>query len=303
MTDSTLGAFLRARRERLSPARVGLPGGGHRRTPGLRREEVAARAGVTVDYYARLEQGRGRNPTESVVEALARALLLSGEERDYLHRLARRSGAGVLAAPEISRHTRSLLDTLDRAPAYVVDARLDVLACNRAARLLLGDACRDVGGDVGQDVRRDGGGAPAAGRNLLWLLYAGRRVAELFDAADLEAVRRGLVAGLRARSPYLSGDPATAALLRRLTAASPAFRREWREYRVEEPRRGPLRMRHPLVGEIPLDYTVLDLPECGQRLVTHLAPPAGPARRAVALLAANNRPGREEPRPFATRPL
>jgi transcriptional regulator with XRE-family HTH domain len=124
-----LAAFLRAQRARLSPRDVGLPDGGRRRTPGLRRQEVAQLAGISVEYYVRLEQGRGSNPSRQVLAALTRALLLTRDEREYLFRMAGQSPPQVDGpSREVAPGVRWLLDGLTETPAYVVDAKYDVLA-------------------------------------------------------------------------------------------------------------------------------------------------------------------------------
>ena len=129
-----LAAFLRGRRARLRPGEVGLPGGGRRRTPGLRRQEVAELAGMSVDYYIRLEQARGPRPSEQILAALARALMLTRDERDYLFRMAGVSPPpAASAARKLDPATRHLLDSLADTPAYVLDARYDVLAWNQLA--------------------------------------------------------------------------------------------------------------------------------------------------------------------------
>src|SRR5579863_6096659 len=132
-----LAAFLRARRARLSPRQVGLPEAGtpgRRRTPGLRRQEVAQLAGMSVDYYIRLEQGRGPHPSRQVLSALARALMLTADERDYLFRMAGQSPPPPPApSREITPGIRHLLDSLPETPAYVVDAAYNVLAWNKLA--------------------------------------------------------------------------------------------------------------------------------------------------------------------------
>ncbi|GIF70588.1 helix-turn-helix transcriptional regulator [Asanoa siamensis] len=140
---SELAAFLRSRRERLRPVDVGLPGGygtGPRRTPGLRRQEVAELAGMSIDYYIRLEQGRGPQPSRQVLAALARALLLTRDEREYLFRMAGEVPP-VLVGPshELLPAVRYLLDSMPLTPAYVVDAKYDLLAWNDLATRFIGD--------------------------------------------------------------------------------------------------------------------------------------------------------------------
>jgi transcriptional regulator with XRE-family HTH domain len=267
MSNGPLGSFLRAQRERLHPADVGLPARTRRRTPGLRREDVAERAGVSVDYYARLEQGRGRNPTPSVLDALARALVLNDSERLYLHRLAHRSAEPVPAERAISERTRVLLDTLQHVPAYVVDTRMDVLAWNPLADALL-------------ELER----RPAADRNLIWLLFCDHG-ATIIDVEDRLRIGVGLVAQLRARSTDDPDDPRLQALVERVSAASPEFRAAWNDHIVDDGGRGAKRVHHPIIGELQVDFERLALPESGQYLVVYLAPPGSPARRAFDLLA------------------
>jgi transcriptional regulator with XRE-family HTH domain len=134
LNRAELAKFLRARRDRLSPTDVGLPGGERRRTAGLRRQEVAQLAGISIDYYIRLEQGRGPHPSRQVLSALARALMFSRDEREYLFRIAGEQPP-VTAGPsrELTPGIRYLLDSLPYTPAYVVDAKYDVLAWNRLA--------------------------------------------------------------------------------------------------------------------------------------------------------------------------
>src|ERR1700678_2095711 len=135
-----LAEFLRARRARLSPREAGLPETGRRRTPGLRRQEVAQLAGMSVDYYIRLEQARGPHPSRQVLSALARALMLTADERDYLFRIAGESPP-VVAGPgrEITPGIRYLLDSMPETPAYVVDAAYNILAWNQLATFFIGD--------------------------------------------------------------------------------------------------------------------------------------------------------------------
>ncbi len=207
-----LGAFLRARRERIAPARVGLAGGGRRRTPGLRRAEVAARAGVATDYYARVEQGRGGAPTPAVLDALARALLLSEPERLHLHRLAQRAGPPGAPVAAVAPQTHALLDALAGQPALVLDPRADPLAWNAAAEELFGGLAR----------------RPAGERNLLWLLFGGDPeppppAAPRVMPLPGDELTPALVAGLRARRAGPADDPAIAAVAARVARTSPLF--------------------------------------------------------------------------------
>ncbi|MFD5433627.1 helix-turn-helix domain-containing protein [Kitasatospora sp. NPDC127067] len=278
MPETPLGAFLRARRARLAPADAGLPASGRRRTPGLRREEVAARAGISADYYARLEQGRQRVPTGPVLDGLAEALQLTAAERGYLHRLAarpHRPAPPPAEAPALPPTTLALLDTLDAAPAFVTGPTFDLLAWNRPAALLL----------AGPERR------PARERNLLWQVFCcpyrdrsqGNTAAEGSIGADL-------VASLRAQHADRPRDRALLALVHRLSADSPVFAELWDRHRAAPPRPGRLHVRHPALAATVLDYTVLPLPEDGRHLFAFLAPPDSPTRHAFAAA------GRDRPR-------
>ena len=168
-----LAQFLRTRRARLRPGDVGLSGGGRRRTPGLRRQEVAELAGMSVDYYIRLEQARGPHPSKQVLSALSRALMLTVDEREYLYRIAGENPPPV-AGPrrEVTPAIRYLLDGMVETPAYVVDAKYDVLAWNWLATFFIGDLA----------------GRPEEDRNIIrWMFRFG-------DAAGVRAAR-----GRRAR--------------------------------------------------------------------------------------------------------
>src|SRR5690606_10421730 len=207
-----LAAFLRRRPHRLHPADVGLPGTGPRRTPGLRRQEVAQLAGISVDYYIRLEQGRGSHPSRQVLGALARAFMLTADERDYLFRTA-----GELP-PHLERPTstppeavRHLLDAMDGVPAYVVDAKGDVVAWNRLARHFVGDLDQ----------------APPERRNLLRWIFGHAAADPAWDDEHTVAFAAAMVADLRAAYGRYSGDPGIEALVDELLAASDRFADMW----------------------------------------------------------------------------
>ncbi|MER5885884.1 helix-turn-helix transcriptional regulator [Streptomyces sp. NPDC001941] len=270
MPETPLGAFLRARRARLAPADAGLPAAGRRRTPGLRREEVAVRAGISADYYARLEQGRQRVPTGPVLDGLAEALRLTGPERAYLHRLAARRDRAVPVPDEpagVPATTLALLDTLDAAPAFVTGPTFDLLAWNRAAALLL----------AGPERR------PPHERNLLWQVFCCpyRDRSPGNTAAD-RSIGADLVASLRAHHADRPRDRALLALVHRLSGDSPAFAALWDHHRAAPPRPGRLHVRHPALDATVFDYTVLPLPEEGRHVFAFLAPPDSPTRRAFA---------------------
>jgi transcriptional regulator with XRE-family HTH domain len=254
----TLADFLRARREQLTPAEVGLPSSGRRRTPGLRREELAVLAGVSVDYIVRLEQGRDSHPSASVLAALADALRLTEDERIHLKRLAAITGATGLcpqatgAPAEVAASVQALLDRLDPTPGFVVGPYFDLLAWNTAwGRLMAPIGLLD-------------GSEP----NLARFTFVDARARTAY--VDWAATADEQASALRSMSLHFGGVPRFAALLDELQAV-PAFAARWSSHQVTEKRRGTKRLRHPVVGELRVAYEVLVLPDdAGQRLVTWL---------------------------------
>jgi len=277
-----LGQFLRARRARVRPGDVGLPAGtGLRRTPGLRREELAALAGVSIDYYIRLEQGRETNPSPAVLDALASALLLNEEERAHLHLLARHTARpGQSArntprrgkpAPDTATAVRpgihQLLETIRPCPAYVLNPISDVLAANPEALALfygLGDW-------------------PPSRRNTARYTFLHPAARELF--ADWQHSAATTAANLHAVAAADPGTPGLAALVNELTAHSPEFDRMWQRYDIQRRRGEPKTFQHPQVGEITLTYEVLHLGEDGQRISVYQAAPGSTDHDALKLLA------------------
>jgi transcriptional regulator with XRE-family HTH domain len=264
-----MAAFLRARRARLSPQDAGLPETGRRRTPGLRRQEVAQLAGISVDYYIRLEQGRGPQPSRQVLAALARGLMLTGDERDYLFRMA---GEAPLppARPsrEITPGIRYLLDGMPATPAYVVDAAYNVLAWNKLATRFIGDL------------------AGHADRNMIRWTF--RRSPTDVAWTDEHFVRftRATVADLRAGYARYPGDRDIENVVTEMLALSPMFAQMWAEHEVEV--RGPMvkRVDHPQAGPLEFECQLLHLAETGQRLIVYCAAPGSPTERAFIELAA-----------------
>ncbi|MDA0563809.1 helix-turn-helix transcriptional regulator [Streptomonospora sp. S1-112] len=272
MDRRELAGFLRARRERITPADVGLPAGPRRRTPGLRREEVAQLAFISTEYYTRLEQARGPHPSREVLTALARALRLTDAERDHLHHLA---GAppGPPAGP--SREVRqSILDLLRRLPnaaAIVLSATGEVIAWNDLAAALLAD--------FSALSRRD--------RNLLRRAFLGPRPGEplLYSRADAQEFAHTAVRHLRAAAARYPDDPEVAELVGDLLAGSAEFARMWA---VHDVRPGPaLRktVNHPQVGPVTVNCDVLDIADRDQRVVIYTADPGSPAEEALRLLS------------------
>jgi len=265
-----LATFLRTRRGRLRPADVGLPSAGRRRTPGLRRQEVAQLAGISVDYYIRLEQARGPHPSRQVLTAIARALLLTADEREYLFRLAEHSPPPA-AGPsrEITPGIRNLLDSLPETPAYVVDAKYDVLAWNKLATHFIGDLS----------------GFPEADRNMIRWVF--RLPLTALPWTDSETVRftRSTVADLRASYARYPADPGIQGLVTELLGVSPRFAQMWAEHEVES--RHPIikRVTHPLAGPLEFECRVLHIPETGQRMIVYCAAPGSATQAAFRRLA------------------
>ncbi|MEV6398979.1 helix-turn-helix transcriptional regulator [Streptomyces sp. NPDC051907] len=267
------GKFLRARRGELGPADVGLPARtGTRRTPGLRREELAALAGVSIDYYVRLERGKETRPSPSVVDALADALRLDDEQRGFLRELAARAAR---RAPEPralpSRWVRptvaQLLQTLRPNPAYVVSRTNDLLAANPGGlRLLHGIA-----------------DWPERQRNTVRYTFLHPAARELW--VDWEQKAKGCVAQLRAIAGTDPDAPDLASLVGELIVKSPDFNRLWERYEVRTIGDGRKTLRHPEVGTMTLSHEGLTLNRAqGQRLVVYMAAPGSPDHDAMTLL-------------------
>ncbi|MET8702891.1 helix-turn-helix transcriptional regulator [Kitasatospora sp. NPDC004723] len=281
-TGAGLAEFLRTRRSRLRPEDVGLPDlGGRRRVAGLRREELAQLAGVSVDYYTRLEQGRVGNPSDSVLDAVARALRLDPEEGGHLHRLARtrpargrgaggRGPGGRGSGPQKVRPALArLLGAMPEVPAVVMGRRMDVLAWNRAAVSLLGDY---------------GALAPAE-RNIARITYLDPASRTLYD--DWVGCARENAAFLRLEAGRRPDDPRLAELIGELSVRSPEFRQWWAEHPVRDKTSGRKVFHHPLVGRMELVYETLrpaDDPD--QALITYTPDPGSPSEDALRMLIA-----------------
>lgn len=250
-----LGAFLRTRRERLTPEEVGLPLRRRRRTPGLRREEVAELAGVSVDYVVRLEQGRGLRPSPNVLEALVTALRLTGDERTYLFDLAQQRAADRPygnrgADPSLARLVRNL----SPLPAMLVDYRFDILAWNPEMAELMVDFAA----------------LPERRRNVAWLCILHSRLAGFYR--DRERIVREAIADLRAAWASHPEDAALGELIAELTAGSEEFARLWEERDVRVNGRGVKRLQHADVGALSVQYEVLSpIQDPDQRLVIYRA--------------------------------
>lgn len=266
-----ISEFLRSRRARLRPEDVGLPPVlGKRRVPGLRREELALLAGVSVDYYVRLEQGRTRNVSTAVLDAVARALLLDADEQAYLRNIAkpvasrRRPTRPERVRPGLQR----LLDMSDGVPAYVVGRRLDVLAWNRLACLLFTDF----------------GARPPELRNWGRMIFLEPGIQALFEDWTIKA--RETVAYLRMQAGSHPDDPELAALVGELSVKSKDFRHWWASHEVRDKAHGRKHLHHPVAGELVLDFETLRLPsDPEQVLVAYTAEAGSPSEEALNFLS------------------
>ena len=272
-TNRELADFLRRARSQCDPSRAGLPPDGRvRRVPGLRREEVALLAGVSTDYYTRLEQGRRITPSPSVVEALGRALDLDAAGRAHLQDLFGVTAAPVRRPPRGVQRVRpglyQLLDALDGEPVLVLGRRTDVLAANRMAKALFTD--------FEQLAPRN--------RNYARWMFLDEDARSLF--VDWEDQARAAVESLRLEVGRDPGDQATAALIEDLREHSPEFDRWWEQHRVHQRTHGSKRLRHPLVGELTVEYETLSPPgDPDTTLFVYTAEAGSPSKRALDLLA------------------
>lgn len=236
-----LGDFLKARRAQLSPSNVGLPErGASRRTPGLRREEVAQLAGVSVSWYTWLEQGRDIRASEQVLESIAAALMLSLEERNHVFRLAHKR---LPPRPEpkhtVCRALQTVLDNLPTSPAWILERSWNILVWNRAAR----------------EVFVDFGAVPMGECNILRLAFTDEELRQRL--VDWEAFARSMLAAFRASGEEFAGEPWFVRLVEDLKRVSPEFREWWPEHDVREAPVERVRLNHPSVGLLELDNVSL----------------------------------------------
>lgn len=271
--NTELADFLRRARAACDPQRASLTGDGRvRRVPGLRREEVAFLAGVSTDYYTRLEQGRRIVPSAQVVEALGRALDLDRAERIHLRDLFALSGAARprarTAAQKVRPGLHQLLDALDTQPALVLGRNTDVLAANAMARALFTDFERMI---------------PRERNYARWMLLSDE-ARELF--VDWEEQARNAVEALRLETGRYPGDPDTQKLVGELATSSAEFRTWWSEHHVHQRTFGAKLLRHPLVGELTVQFETLALPgDTEQAMYIYTAEANSPSRQALDLLA------------------
>lgn len=265
-----LAAFLRSRRARLRPTEVGLPEGVRRRTPGLRRQEVAQLAGMSIDYYIRLEQGRGPHPSGQILAALARALLLTRDERAYLFRIAGESPPEATGpSREVTPGLRHLLDAMTESPAYLVDASYEVLAWNRLATWFVGELSA----------------VPADERNMIRWMFSRAVPGSYWDDPEVLRFARTSIADLRAAYGRYPADPGIAALVTELLGVSPRFAALWAEHEVGERRPTVKRIDHPELGPLEFECRVLHVPETDQRLIVYVAEPGSATQAAFRRIA------------------
>lgn len=273
-TVTGLGQFLRARRERLSPVEVGITSSGRRRVPGLRRDEVAALAGVSTSYYVRLEQGREVRPSRRVLDAVARALRLGEEDTRRMHDLAGPAGRRTRSPARVERvapHLRELIDGWTGTPAFIIGHAQDVLATNALADALYADfaQCDNV-------------------LRMLFLDPAARTFYRNTDRAKYRAV-----ADLRQTAAESPDDPRVLQLVGELSVRSGEFRSLWARDPVRVPPYEVKRMYHSAVGEMELRHEALAVRSApGQQLVVLQAEPGSPSADALALLGSLGARGR-----------
>ncbi|POX58626.1 transcriptional regulator [Streptomyces sp. Ru62] len=270
-TNTELRDFLRSRRAKITPDAAGvLPSSGPRRVPGLRREEVAQLADVSVDYYVRLERGRHVNVSATVLESIARALRLNDLERAHLFRIAKpaRNPARSPEPQRVRPGLRLLLDSITDVPALVLGRRMDILAGNHLARALYSDF----------------EALPVRSRNMARLTFLDDYFRSLY--VDWENAARGIVASLRLYAGRHPRDPVLAELVEELSLQDEDFRRWWADHDVFQRTHGTKHLRHPVVGDLVLGYeafTPVDDPE--QTLGMSTAEPGSPTAERLALLA------------------
>lgn len=269
MNRAELASFLKIRRGKVQPAHVGLPTGTRRRTPGLRRQEVAQLAGMSVDYYTRLEQARGPKPSRQVLNALSRALMLTIDQRAHLfHLVGETPQPGAMPRKDVPIGLTHLLAAMTDVPGYIVDAKYDVLAANPLALAFMSHL---------PDPNLTAG-------NVIRVIFDSRRVAEHLADQDSAEFARSCVADLRAAAARYPDDEELTALVDELLRTSPEFGRIWAEHEVAVRRNMNKLIRHPVVGDIAVECQVLLVPERDQRLILYVAEPGSVSAQAICRL-------------------
>jgi transcriptional regulator with XRE-family HTH domain len=270
MDRTALAAFLRRRREALQPEDVGIPAGPRRRTPGLRRDDVAALAAMSTDYYTRLEQQRGPQPSEQMLASLARALRLTSDERDYLFQVAGHNApASVSAATHVAPALLRVLDRLDDTPALILSNLGETLVQNRMADALFGD--------------KSGFAGLARSEIYRWFTHPAERLR--YPEHDRDRQSRAQVANLRAAYGSMGRRSRAGELVRTLQKASPEFAELWARHEVAKRFEDHKTLIHPQLGAIELDCQVLFTEDQSQALLVLTASPRTEGYEKLQLLA------------------
>lgn len=269
MTAGKLGRAVRRWRDRVTPEAVGLPAGGQRRAAGLRREELAMLAGISADYITRLEQGRAENPSAQVVEALARALRLSGTEREHLFLLAGLAPPGPDTVPAyISPSVHRLLDRLVGTPVVVHDAMWNLLLANPPFAALMGDPSGLRGNE----------------RNAVWRRFCGPPTRARETPEQRDALQAALVADLHAACGRYPADERLRKLIGDLHAASPRFAELWDSGTIGHHEASRKIIDHPQAGPVELDCDVLTVAGSDLRIMIYTAEPGTEDAERLALI-------------------
>lgn len=269
MTATELGQALRRWRDRVTPESAGLPAGGHRRAAGLRREELALLAGISVDYVTRLEQGRASSPSAQIMEALARALRLSADERGHLFRLAGLAPPGPDTVPaHITPSVQRLLDRLSGTPVGVHDAAWTLLMANPHYAALMGDPSGWRGFE----------------RNGVWRAFLGPRGRARQTPRERAAFEAGIVADLRATASRYPSDPQLRRMIAELRTNSARFSELWDTGTIGRHEAGHKIIDHPQVGPLTLDCDILTVAGSDLRLMVYTAAPGTEDAERLALL-------------------
>jgi transcriptional regulator with XRE-family HTH domain len=272
MDKQELGAFLRTRRERLRPEDVGLPSGPRRRTPGLRREEVAVLAHISTEYYVRLEQGRAPRPSGEVLAGIAGALRLTDAESDHLHVLAGTAPTRTgLHRRDVRPSILALLERLPLTAGFVTSAAFEVLAWNDLAAALM-ENFAELAPEDRNLARRAFLQPPQPGTT------------PLYGVSDAAEFKDHVVMELRATLARYPTDPAVTTLVDELREGSDEFARRWKRHDVQAAPMLTKTFRHPVVGEVTVDCDSLTLTDRDQHLVLYTAPVGSPSAEALALL-------------------
>lgn len=272
MDRDELAEFLRSRRERITPADVGLPAGSRRRTPGLRREEVAHLAHISIEYYTRLEQARAPHPSREVLTGVARALRLSDAERGHLHQLAGTPPAPASGPSRVVRQSiLHLLERLPNAAVLVVSADYEILAWNDLAAALM----------------EDFSALPRCDRNLMRGAFLHPRLdgRRLYGVSDADEFARTSAQHLRVTAARYPDDPDISALIADLLAGSEEFTELWASHDVAATPTLCTTFEHPSVGPIAVSCDVLDIADRDQRVIIYTPVPGSPSDDAMRLLA------------------